>query len=158
MMLSRGSVLYRDVFSHHFPFAYYWIAIVTGLFGPSIAAARVSVLLFEIGSFAWVMYLTRYFTPIGVLCLLWNIVGLFFFSNLVLYTGFTSVALTAAFIVTIAILSKRIAAGRKELLTLGIFATVAVLSNLPFTILCSTDLSRPYPRALRAASWWLRRL
>jgi hypothetical protein len=84
------------------------------------------------------MYLTRYFTPIGVLCLLWNIVGLFFFSNLVLYTGFTSVALTAAFIVTIAILSKRIAAGRKELLTLGIFATVAVLSDplAIYPILC----------------------
>ncbi len=138
MMLSRGSVLYRDVFSHHFPFAYYWMAVVTALFGPSIAAARVSILLFEIGSFAWVMYVTRYFTPIGVLCILWNIAGLFFFSNLVLYTGFTGVALTAAFIVAVAILSKRIVAGQKELLTVGIFATVAVLSDplAIYPILC----------------------
>jgi hypothetical protein len=25
-LLSQGSILYRDVFSHHFPFPYYWVA------------------------------------------------------------------------------------------------------------------------------------
>jgi hypothetical protein len=129
LMLSRGAVLYRDIFSHHFPLAYYWIAVVTGLFGPSIAAARISILFFQIGSFAWAMYLTRYIVPVGSLCVLWSIVGLFFLSNLVLYTGFCSIALMVIFIVTIAILSKRIAAGQKELLTLGLFATIAVLSD-----------------------------
>lgn len=138
LLLSRGSVLYRDVFSHHFPFAYYWMAVVTGLFGPSIAAARISILFFEIGSFAWAMVLTRYIVPIGLACILWNMVGLFFFSNFVLYTVFSGVALTVIFIVTLALLSKRIVAGRKELLTLGVFATIAVLSDplAVYPILC----------------------
>jgi hypothetical protein len=138
MMLSRGSMLYRDVFSHHFPFAYYWTAVITGVFGPSIAAARVSALLFQIGSLAWAMYVTRYFVPIGLLGILWSIVGLFFFGNLVLYTVFSGVALTVVFMVMLAILSKRIPAGRKELFTLGIFAFIAVLSDplAIYPILC----------------------
>ncbi len=129
LMLSRGSVLYRDVFSHHFPFAYYWAAVVTGLFGPSITAARVSALLFQIGSLAWAMVLTRYFIPIGLLGILWSIVGLFFYSNYVLYTLFSGVALTVIFVVMVSILSKRRPVDRKTWLTVAFFALIAMLSD-----------------------------
>ncbi|GEM_PF-1508113 len=129
LLLSRGSVLYRDIFSHHFPFAYYWASAVAGLFGPSIAVARLSVLLFQIGALAWAMVLTRYSVLIGLLGVLWSIVGLFFYSNFVLYTGFSGVSLAVILIIMVSILGKRITPGRKELLTLGVFATIAVLSD-----------------------------
>ncbi len=153
LMLSRGSVLYRDIFSHHFPFAYYWTAAVTALFGPSIAAARLSALLFQIGSFAWAMYVTRYFVPIGMLSILWNTAGLFFFSNLVLYTAFSGVALVVIFMIAVAILSKRITTGRKELLTLGVFAVIAVLSDplAVYPILCALIFLALSPARLKGS-------
>ena len=60
LLLTRGYVLYRDVFSHHFPFPYYWVAAIVSLFGKSIFAVRLSVWLFQIVSFGIAMKLSGF--------------------------------------------------------------------------------------------------
>jgi hypothetical protein len=129
LLLSRGYILYRDVFSHHFPFAYYWSAVVASLLGTSIAGARISLLAFQIGLFAWAMYLTRYRLIIGLFSIIWSVVGLFYLSNLMLYPIFSGTTLTVIFVVSVAILNRRIVAGKKELATLGILSVVAILAD-----------------------------
>ena len=52
LLIARGHALYRDVFSHHLPFPYYWVAAVIWLCGKSILAVRLSVLVFETTIFA----------------------------------------------------------------------------------------------------------
>ena len=51
LLLSRGQRLYRDFFSHHFPFQDYWGAAVIAAFGKSILAVRLSVWGFQIAAF-----------------------------------------------------------------------------------------------------------
>lgn len=129
LMLSRGYTLYRDMFSHHFPFAYYWSALVTNLVGISIGWARISVLLFQIGLFAWAMYLTRYYLIIGLFSVIWSIVGPLYLNNFMLYSVFSGAALTVIFIVGVSILNRHLVAGIKDLATLGILSVVAILAD-----------------------------
>jgi hypothetical protein len=129
LLLSRGYVLYRDIFSHHFPFAYYWMACIAGLFGPSLLAARLSILLFQVVSFAWAMRLTHFYVPMGLASLAWNIIGHFSRGNTVLYSNLSCVALSCVFVVTLAMLVRPTSPARKELLTLGGFSAIAILSD-----------------------------
>src|SRR5512146_1332285 len=76
-LISRGSVLYRDVFSHHFPFSYYWTAGVVSIFGNSFPAVRVSILLLQIALFAAAMWMTRFYLAIGLASLVWNLINQF---------------------------------------------------------------------------------
>jgi hypothetical protein len=76
-MLSQGSILYRDVFSHHFPFPYYWVAGIVRIFGNSFEAVRISVMLLQIGLFAVCMLLTRFYLVIGLTSLVWNLINQF---------------------------------------------------------------------------------
>ena len=35
-LIANGRCLYKDVFSHHFPFSYLWVAAIVKVFGASI--------------------------------------------------------------------------------------------------------------------------
>ncbi|MCL4562537.1 MAG: hypothetical protein M1281_18235 [Chloroflexi bacterium] len=72
-LISQGQVLYRDIFSHHFPFAYLWVGAVFRLFGPSILAARLSVVVFRTALFAASMKLSRMFFPTGLIAVVWSL-------------------------------------------------------------------------------------
>jgi hypothetical protein len=107
LLISRGYVLYRDIFSHHFPFTYYWVAGIFRLFGPSIFTARLSILWFQLIAFAWTMKLTRLYAPIGFAGLIWSITGHYYQNNLVLYSAFSSISLAVVFAVTLAVIGVR---------------------------------------------------
>jgi hypothetical protein len=129
LLISRGYVLYRDIFSHHFPFAYYWAALVFRILGPSMLAARLSVLWFQMLSFALIMRLTRWYIPTGLAALAWSILRHLYFGYMVLYNTFSGLALVVVFALTMALTARFIRAGWKELMVIGLFSTIAILSD-----------------------------
>jgi hypothetical protein len=133
LLMVRGYTLYRDLFSNHFPFAYYWAAAVVGLFGKSIMAVRLSVWLFQIASFAIAMKLSRYVLPLGLMSLMWGIIRHMYSGNMILYFSFSSVSLVVVFAIVLAVLLHTVKADWRHSLAIGFFSTVAVLSD-PLTI------------------------
>ena len=128
-LITQGYVLYRDVFSHHFPFPYYWVALVVSLLGKSILAVRLSLLVFQVTSFAIAMKFSQYHLVLGLASLLWNLIGYMYLGNLVLYSMFCSAALVVVFSVTLAIVSDNVCVNWKHIVVIGVYATIAMLSD-----------------------------
>lgn len=128
-LLVQGYTLYNDIFSHHFPFPYYWTAIVIGLFGKSIFFARLSVLIFQIAVFAITMKLSRNHLLVGTTALLWSVVRLFYRGHMVLYSSFAGVSLSAVMLITLSILQQNASPNWRHWLTIGILSTISFLSD-----------------------------
>jgi len=128
LMVQRYA-LYRDVFSHHFPFPYYWMAMVIGLFGESILIARLSVLAFQTTVFALGMRLSGDEVTAGVLALLWSVFRSFYRGNMVLYQNFSGPALLLIFILLIAIFQQRTTPGWKHWIAIGLACAIAIGSD-----------------------------
>ena len=128
-LLVQGYTLYKDIFSHHFPFPYYWTAIIISLFGKSIFFARLSVLMFQIAVFAITMKLSRNHLLVGTTALLWGVVRLFYRGHMVLYSSFTGVSLYAVLLITLSILQQNISPDWRHWLTIGILSTISFLSD-----------------------------
>lgn len=135
-LFSKGSLLYRDVFTHHMPFPYFWIAAVVK-FIPSIKAVRLSVLVFQLAAFALVMISTRSYGPTGLAALVWSVIGHHFYANMALYHVFSGAALVVVFTVTLIAATRQSPLTRLELIVLGISAAIALLSD-PVTIFLIT--------------------
>jgi hypothetical protein len=129
-LISRGAVLYRDIFSHHFPFAYHWVALVIALFGRSIFAVRVSVIVFQLGCLAMAARLTRCYLAVGLTALVWAFVGYLYFGNMALYQSFKAPAVLVVFVTALGVLTRGSTVGRRAALGIGILAAIAVLADL----------------------------
>jgi len=128
-LMLRGMRLYGDLFAHHFPFVFDWLAVAFRLLGPSILVARWSMLAFQLVTFAAVMRLTRLYAPIGMLAVLWGGIGHLYWANMVIYQGFAGLSMMAVFILTLTALAGRRCEGRVYWLALGLFAAIAILSD-----------------------------
>lgn len=128
-LILRGFALYRDVFSHHFPFPYYWMTIVIGLFGKSIFIARLSVLAFQTVAFVLSMRLSGDYLLVGVMAVIWSIVRSFYSGNMVIYSSFAGVSLLLILITILAILQQRISPSWKHWLVIGLFSVISILSD-----------------------------
>jgi hypothetical protein len=164
-LIARGAVLYRDVFSHHFPLSYYWVAAVVGLFGSSFVILRVSLLLLQVGLFAITMKLTRFYLAIGLASLVWNLINQFHRGQELIYPNFEALFMVAAFSLIFSLFVKKSAASRFTLAFTGLLLGLAVLTDplmiypaaVAFTgVLASGILSDSPKRArevLRRALW-----
>ncbi|MCK4975643.1 MAG: hypothetical protein KAS36_01775 [Anaerolineales bacterium] len=128
-LISEGYTLYRDVFSHHFPFPYYWVAMVVGLFGNSFIAIRISVLLLQIGLFAVSMRITGFYLAIGLTSLVWNLINQFHRGQEAIYATFEGILMVVVFLVIFYLLTKRVAVGKATLIFLGILLALALLTD-----------------------------
>jgi hypothetical protein len=128
-LVSKGYVLYRDVFSQHFPFAYYWTAVVVALFGNSQAAVRVSLLVLQAGLFGFSMWATRLYLPIGLATLVWGLTSQFHRGNMILYDNFDGTFITVAFILVFFALLSRARIRKPTLIVAGLCLGCALLSN-----------------------------
>jgi hypothetical protein len=128
-LVSKGYVLYRDVFSQHFPFAYYWTAVVVSLFGNSQAAVRISLLVLQAGLFGFSMWATRLYFPIGIATLVWGLTSQFHRGNMILYDNFDGTFLTTAFILVFFALVARTRLRKLTLVVTGLCLGCALLSN-----------------------------
>jgi len=136
-LLSRQNLLYRDLFSHHFPFPYYWMAVVVNIFGRSIFLARLSIWLFQIVSFAIAMKMSRFHLPLAISAFVWGILRPLYLGNMVLYSSFSGTSLMVVFVITLAILQRKKLATWKDGLVIGLFSAISVLSD-PFSALAVT--------------------
>lgn len=128
-LIAQGRVLYKDLFSHHFPFPYYWVAVIIKLFGPSVLIIRGSILVFQILSFAWAMYLTKQYIILGFASLIWNIIAHFYGANMILYSVFSGISLALVFVVFLNLLYQKAAPRWVDYLTLVVFSAIALLSD-----------------------------
>jgi hypothetical protein len=128
-LLLRGAALYTDVFSHHFPFPYFWMAGVIALAGKSIFAARLSVLLFQLVAFALALRLSDKPLLVGVTALLWALVRPFYDGHMVMYAAFAGVSLFVVLILTLAILDETVRPTWKHYFILALFSWIAFLSG-----------------------------
>lgn len=128
-MLLRGGVLYRDLFSHHFPFAYYWVAATIPLAGKSIYSLRVLVWIFEIACFATAMWATRWHLALGLAACLWSLVGVFFYNTHVVYYVFGAATMLVVTSITLAVLYDRVRLTWPLAAIIGACGIIALLSN-----------------------------
>lgn len=133
-LLANGQVLYRDVFTHHFPFPYYWVAGIVSLFGKSLLAARLSLWAFQILVLGILMHLSRRPLAIGLAALVWAVFRHHYWGNLVLYDAFSATALMALFVITLLILENQLTPRRRHLWLFGGLVAVALYSD-PRTVL-----------------------
>ncbi len=128
-LISRGWRLYSEVFSHHLPFSYLWVVMVVKLFGSSIFALRLSIIILRTLVFAIAMKLSRFTFALGLTALTWSILGHLYLGNGLYYHTFSGIFLVAAFAIGLAIITGKISGGILELGTIGLFLGLAVLSD-----------------------------
>lgn len=164
-LISKGYILYRDVFSHHFPLSYYWAAGVVSIFGNSFIAIRISILLLQIALFAIVMSMTRYYIVIGLTSVVWNLINQFQRGHEAIYATFDSLLMLAGFVLIFYLLVNKSPAGKLKLTMVGFLLGLAVLSDplmiypvgVAFAGLFGSGLfaktSRDYREGLRRVLW-----
>ena len=133
LIVLDGSVLYRDLFSHHFPFAYYWTALFFKLFGISIFNARLAVIILNALAFGSVGLILRNWRVGALAWLIWACVSPFFLGHLMLYQSLAAVALAPVFAGGFAYVSHRPLPNLWAISLVGFFAAIAILAN-PLTL------------------------
>lgn len=128
-LIARGAVLYRDIFSHHFPLAYYWVGLVVALFGRSVLAVRVSVIAFQLACLALTARVTRLYLAVGLVAVLWALVGYLYFANLAVYPSFKGPALLVVFVTTLVVTGRGSRLGRGAAVAIGTLAAIATLAD-----------------------------
>jgi len=128
-LLTQGYTLYQDVFSHHFPFPYFWVAGVVRLAGNSFAAVRISLLLLHLGLFAVSMKTTRLYQVIGLTSLAWNLINHFHRGQEAIYATFECLLMAAAFFTIFNLLVRRSRPGKFTLLWIGTTLGMALLTD-----------------------------
>ena len=128
-LISKGFVLYRDVFSHHFPFPYYWTALVALFFGNSFVAMRLSVLFLQIVLFAVAMKVTGFYLTLGLTSLIWNLINQFHRGQEALYQTFEGLFLVISFIIIFSWLIKHNKPGYITMALAGVLLGLALASD-----------------------------
>ncbi len=128
-LLTEGYTLYRDVFSHHFPFPYYWNALVISIFGNSFIAIRIALLTLQIGLFAMGMRITKFYLAIGLTALSWNLINQFHRGQEAIYASFEGIFTTTIFIIIFWSLVTRNRLRKPVLVFLGILMALAILTD-----------------------------
>jgi hypothetical protein len=144
-LITRDLWPYRDVFTQHFPLAYYWMGIVTALSGNSQAAGRMSLLVLQLVLLALSMRLSRLHLPLGIATLAWGLTSHFHRGNLVLYDTFDGIFIVSSIAVVFSLLLEPASARRSGLVFTGILLACAMISN-PLML---------YPAALALGAVWL---
>ena len=129
LFMARGSVLYRDLFTHQFPFTYYWVAAVFGLLGPTVLAARLSLLFLQLVCFALLMRLTRATIPVGLAAVGWSATRHLYYGHMVLYNAFAGLALGVVAVIILVVLLSQRGPSRWVWVILGLGAAMALLTD-----------------------------
>lgn len=144
--MGRGRLLYRDIFSHHFPFIYFWSTASVLLFGKSIYLSRVTVWLFQLVVFAVVMAFSKHELSLGIASLLWSCLRHMYHTNMLVYQAFSAPAVMGICVGVLYIILHREKTGFRHYLTIGLLASISVLSD-PLTI---------YPVGVALIFLWVR--
>jgi hypothetical protein len=128
-LIASGQVLYRDFFSHHFPFAYYWAAAIVKVFGPALYPVRYSLLAFQLVTFGLLIRFSRAYVLLGIAAVAWNAIAHLYGGQMLLYNGFAALALMATTTITVVLVAGWRPPGRAMLGAFGVYAAIAILSD-----------------------------
>jgi hypothetical protein len=128
-LLTKGFVLYKDLFSHHFPFSYLWIWLISLLSGPSIPIYRLSLLLLRIGLLTIVMSIYRKPIIIGLTSIGISLIGPIFLGNMLLYYSFDAIFMVASVFIILAILNKDLDFSIKLVILIGVIISLSVFND-----------------------------
>ncbi|HUV71529.1 MAG TPA: hypothetical protein VMW25_00835 [Clostridia bacterium] len=104
-LMKNGWRLYRDIFSHHFPFPYYWIRLFTPFWKPetfarTISIFRMSLVVLYLFSFTSIFFGFKNKKSKVAFCLWIIILGIFaslYHGNLILSETFSALAIFSLF-------------------------------------------------------------
>ncbi len=133
-LVAEGAVLYRDFFAHHFPFPYYWLAGAFRLLGPTVLAARLATLVFNLIAWAVLARFTGRPVLVGVAAVGWGALGHLFGAHLALYNSLAASALAVVLGLGLSALTTDSAPARPALFMLGLYAALAILSDLTLAV------------------------
>ncbi len=128
-LVAHGAVLYRDVFSHHFPLAYWWAAAVFLLCGKSILAVRLSILALDVAVFGLAIALTDFALPVGIAAVVWQTIAGLYYGNSLTYHTLAGVALFGTFVGTLSVMVGTAPPTRALAAFVAACGAVAVLAN-----------------------------
>ncbi len=94
-LVAQGWILYRDIFSHHPPLPYYWIAGVIRIFGANIGIVRFSLVILWVIVFSVTAHFTKRYLVFGVLAVTWAGTSCFYLANLLNYHPFAGIFLVS---------------------------------------------------------------
>lgn len=121
-LISKGWVLYKDIFSHHFPLSYLWVALVVKLFGASVLPVRVSLIVLRTLMFALAMKISRYRLALGITALSWSLIGYLYLGNGLLYHSFSGIILVSGVAIGLALMTGAAPVKKGHLFVLGVLA------------------------------------
>ena len=99
-LISQGQVLYKDIFSHHFPLAYYFTSFIFSLFPQTIFSVRFGWILLRTILFGITMKITHRYLSTGLIMAIWSIAGVFYLGNMLLYQSINAILLANIFLLT----------------------------------------------------------
>lgn len=132
-LISTGRLLYKDIFSHHFPLSYFWVGLVTWVFGPSALAIRISLLIFRTVVLGLSMRYSRYYLLGGLTAVAWSLIGPLYLGNMLLYYSFDAILITGAFFVVFSMNNGLTPSSPRRLIYSGVLVGLAV-SNDPVMV------------------------
>lgn len=132
-LILRGLLPYRNIFSHHFPFAYYWTSLVYLITNESIFFARLSVLIFQFLIFYVSARLSSNFLFFGIVSLMWSLIRPFYWGNMLLYHSLLAPLSASIFLLTYSILTSDIFPKLKHAVFLALLFFISFLLT-PLTI------------------------
>ncbi|GEM_PF-5084630 len=126
--INHGLIPYRDLFSHHFPFSYWFLAVAFRCFGETMCVARMSVLLFETLAVLIVAVLTHRFLAAGLFYFTWSLMSPYYFGNMAIYQRFAAIGVFVMFTVLLRVFDTGVRMSRTAAVIVGIFGGLALLS------------------------------
>jgi hypothetical protein len=126
---SKGWVLYKDVFSHHFPFPYFYVALIVKLFGTTILPIRLSLIFLRTLVFGISMKFSRYRLALGITALGWSLVGHLYLGNALIYYSFSGIFVVGCLAIGISFINDEREVTRTGLFMLGLFGGLAIMSD-----------------------------
>ncbi len=128
--LTKGAVLYQDVFSHHFPLPYFWSAAITLIFGRSLPAQRMAIFLLTTVVFWTAARISRRPLAVSLVFLFWSLFSPLIRGNMVLYHTFGSLSLYLVFMRLFHGMERPNSLTWRQLFLLGFAASVAILGSV----------------------------
>ncbi len=131
-LISQGQHLYRDIFSHHLPFPYYWTALFTPLWGEphrALAMFRLSLLAFNLIAFSSLIFINRSSRSLysfSLWLILISLLSGLFHGHLVLSDTIGAICIAAIAWLNIPLILKWETPSTLRSVTTSIFALIAV--------------------------------
>lgn len=98
VLVSQGQMLYRDFFSHHFPFPYLFLGLVFRIFPATLVSARLALVFFVLLIFLFLFFVTKKYILISLTYFFWAMLLRFYDGNMLLYHTFTGITVFGLFV------------------------------------------------------------